>query len=178
MPVSINGWPVIKSYGSKQLKSGVVKGTKVKFTLRKEVLPLFLALAKEYNETIAPLDGKPQDDWSYNYRTSRYSSNWSNHSSGTAVDLNSAKEGSQSLSNRKYWEKPDKAKAVKKLKRVYSIMNWGGDWSDKYYDPMHWELKAGTSVSDVARLIKKLGITPDGVRTKSRFGIPLKIFGK
>lgn len=177
MPVSINGWPVIKSYGSKQLKSGVVPGTKVKLLLRKEVLPLFLALAKEYHETIAPLDNKTQDDWSYNYRKSRANSNWSNHASGTAVDLNSSKEGSQSQSNRKYWAEPDKAKAVKKLKRVYSIMNWGGDWTS-FYDPMHWELKAGTSVSDVARLIKKLGITPDGVRTKSRFGIPLKVIGK
>jgi hypothetical protein len=31
---------------------------------------------------------------------------------------------------------------------------------------MHWELKAGTTLTDVERIIAKLGIQPDGTRRK------------
>jgi hypothetical protein len=31
---------------------------------------------------------------------------------------------------------------------------------------MHWELKSGTTLADVQRVIAKLGIKPDGTRTK------------
>jgi hypothetical protein len=39
---------------------------------------------------------------------------------------------------------------------------------------MHWELKAGTTVEDVKRVIKFLGITADGVRTNDINGKPLR----
>ena len=39
-------------------------------------------------------------------------------------------------------------------------------WEAAWSDPMHWELKAGTTVADVQRVIAKLGIQPDGTRRK------------
>lgn len=174
MPNSINGWPVIESYGDPRLATGKVPGANRKLTTRREVLPLFLALAADYDRWVAPIDEGKLDDWGYAYRPSRVNTSWSNHASGTAIDLNAAAEGSRSLSNRKWYARLGRINQVKRIKRIYAILNWGGDWSDRYYDPMHWELKKGTSLADVQKLIKKLGIKPDGTRTRNWAGIPLK----
>ena len=173
MPDSINGWPVIQGYGDPRLSTGKVPGANRKLTCRKEALPLFLALAADYHRWVAPIDQGTLDDWGYSYRPSRVSDAWSNHASGTAIDLNASKEGSRSLANRKWYSVAGRMDQIKRIKRIYPIVNWGGDWSDRYYDPMHWELKKGTSQADVARLIKKLGIKPDGTRTKNWAGVPL-----
>ena len=164
-PKSINGWPVLPP-GDRRLATGTVPGTKVRLTLRREVLPFFLALAADYNETIEPLSLGKNDDGGYCYRESRVSPNWSNHASGTAIDLNWSGHGSRNLANRKWWNLRRNKTAVDVIKKRYKIVNWGGDWSDRYYDPMHWELKRGTSVADVERLIDKLGIDAKGVRAR------------
>lgn len=174
MPNSINGWTVIDSYSDPRLATGKVPGANRKLVARKEALPLFLALAADYHNWVAAIDKGTLDDWGYAYRPSRVNSNWSNHASGTAIDLNASKEGSRNLRNRKWYSLAGRMNQVKRIKRIYPIVNWGGDWSDKYYDPMHWELKKGTSVADVQRLIKKLGIKPNGTRTRNWAGIPLR----
>lgn len=173
MPESINGWPVIQGFGDPRLAAGKVPGAKRNLTTRKEVLPLFLALAADYHRWVEPIDEGALDDWGYAYRPSRTSSAWSNHASGTAIDLNASKEGSRNPANRQWFARLGRIDQVKRIKKIYPIVNWGGDWSDRYYDPMHWELKAGTTHADVQRLIKKLGIKPDGTRTRNWAGIPL-----
>ena len=170
--ISICGWPV-QSPGSQKLATGLVPGVDRKLTARVEALPLFLALAVDYNRWVAPLEGGVFDDWSYCYRKSRTNSSWSDHSSGAAVDFNSAHEGSQNLGNKEFFAQPDKAKAISRLKRIYSVLIWGGDYRDAFYDPMHWAARPGVSPAQVAALVQKLGISKAGVRSKSRFGLPL-----
>ena len=151
--VSINRWPVLRR-GDQRLGTKQIPGTKIRLTGRREVLPYLVALAADYNATIAPLI--PGEVGAYNYRPSRVSSSWSNHASGTAVDINYSHEGAQRLTNRKWWQR--KRTAVDALQRKYKLLNWGGNWSDKYYDPMHWELKRGTTVAQVQREIRRLGL--------------------
>ena len=71
---------------------------------------------------------------------------------------------------------------------MYQIVTWGAwtgiaddphtpqteGWDANWADAMHWELKAGTTVEDVKRVIKFLGITADGVRKNDINGNPLR----
>lgn len=182
MPTSINGWPVLEGgYGDPRLKTLPIPGCPSrKLTMRAEVLPLFLALASDYHRTIAPLDQGEWDEWSYNLRPARTSTSWSNHSSGTAVDLNASAEGARGTSSAGWWRTARRNVKAWRIRRRYEIVNWGGwaeyaddpktpqreGWEAAWSDPMHWELRAGTTVADVQRVIAKLGIKPDGTRVK------------
>ena len=64
---------------------------------------------------------------------------------------------------------------MRRILKIYSILNWGGDWSPAYWDPMHLELKPGSNVGNVHFIIDKLGIGQDGVRSKNRFGLPARL---
>jgi len=169
MSTSLNGWPVLQP-GSKQLATGLVPGTTRKLTMRREVLPLFLALAHDYDDWIAPIDIGPIDDAGYAYRYARTGAGWSNHSSGTAADLNWSKEGAQRATNRTFWGRPKIAQSIDQIKAVYHVVDWGGDWSTQYWDPMHWEIRRNVTLAEVAARIKYLGITSKGVRHKDLNG--------
>ena len=159
-PRSINGWPVLRR-GDARLGTKAIPGTGIRLTGRREVLPYLVALAADYHATIAPL--KAGEVGAYNYRPSRVSSAWSNHRSGTALDINYSSEGAQRLTNKKWWQR--RRTAVEALQRKYKLLNWGGNWSDRYYDPMHWELKRGTTVAQVERELKRLGLEKSGPKT-------------
>lgn len=171
VPTSINGWPVL-SPGDSKIATGTIPGTTRKLTMRKDVLPLFLALAADYNARISDLDNERViDDWGYAYRKSRLSSAWSDHSSGTAMDLNAAQEGQQNMRPMNWWVRTKNSARATRLKRLYEVVIWGGadecggDYQNpRYVDWMHWSLKPGSKPDDVARVIKKLKIGSDGSR--------------
>lgn len=152
-PKSINGWPVLPR-GDRRLATKQIPGTRIRITGRREVLPYLVGLAVDYADTIAPLI--PGEVGAYNYRPSRVSSAWSCHASGTALDVNWNHEGAQRLVNKKWWQR--RRTALQALKRKYRLLEWGGDWSNTYYDPMHWQLRRGTSVAQVEREIARLGL--------------------
>lgn len=180
MPVSINGWEVLEP-GDPRLKTLPIPGVPGRsLTMRQEVLPLFLAFASDYHNKIAPLNEGQLDDWSYSYRTARGSNSWSNHSSGTAVDLNATKEGALGTASSGWWKTAKRNVRAWRLRRKYKVLNWGGwveyaddpetaaveGWSASYSDPMHWEIKTGTTISDVQSVISRLKIQPDGTVLK------------
>jgi len=172
--ISLNGWPVIEGRGDPRLATGTVPGTSRKLTTRKEALPLFLAIAADWHRWIHPIDQGAWDEGGYMNRDARaVPGRKSNHASGTAVDIDWGSVGAPTAANRLYWARKDKRSRIEQIKKVYRIINWGGDWSGSNFDPMHIELKRGTSVGDVAAVIKKLGIKPDGTRTKNWAGLPL-----
>lgn len=174
MPTSINGWEVLDNppWSDPRLETKPVPGVPTrKLKMRKEVLPLFLALAKDYHDTIAPIDEGELDDWSYSYRDARYSSSWSDHASGTAVDLNAGKEGWLGMTNYSWWADPKRHKAAQAIKARYEVVMWGGskDFGGDYYngstvDWMHWAIKPGVTIEQVQSVISKLGIDENGVR--------------
>jgi hypothetical protein len=173
MATSINGWPVLDGgYSDPRFKSLPIPGCPArKLLLRAEVLPLFLALAADYHRTIARLDVGAWDDWAYSYRAARFSTSMSDHSSGTAIDLNATAEGALGHGPLSWWKTGNRALQARRLKKRYEIVMWGGatELGGDYRlsnttDWMHWALKPGTTLADVQRVIKKLGIRPDGTR--------------
>jgi hypothetical protein len=88
---SQNQWPALER-GTTKLHTWVIpakSGTSA-CPLRNGSAGFILAhLALWLAETVAPLAGKITDDWGYAYRPVRgYETTLSNHSSGTAMDLN------------------------------------------------------------------------------------------
>ena len=95
MPTSINGWEVLDNppWGDPRAKKKTIAATGTDLWVRKEAWPLFAALVTDYNKAI----NKVTSSDGYDYRQSRTSGNLSNHSSGTAVDINASAEGAVGL---------------------------------------------------------------------------------
>lgn len=168
---SINGWEVIESYSDSRLDMKAIPGTTAKIKMRDEVLPLFLALAADYNKFVAKI--RPAETGAFNPRKSNLSTTgaWSDHASGTAIDINWGHEGAVGPNGGMKYMNDRQIKACAEIKKRYEIVIWGGDKArggdytqSKYWDPMHFALKPGTKLADVRRVIKKLGIDKNGRR--------------
>lgn len=174
---SINGWEVIESYGDPRLDMKRVPGTTVRIKMRDEVLPLFLALVADYHKEVAKL--RPRETGAFNPRKSQLSpTKWSDHASGTAVDINWNHEGAVGPNGGMKTMTRRQIQACAEIKKRYEIVIWGGDKkrggdyvTPSYWDPMHYALKPGTTVKDVKRVIKKLGIKPNGKRAGVKYGV-------
>lgn len=173
---SIHGWPVIENPSDKRLRLFQIPGvSRRSMRLRADIGAYLVAFVSEYHETIAPIDLGTFDDWSWSpLRPGRASSAISDHCAGVAVDLNATKEGAQNRAiNGKWWKQPVTAAKLARLRRVYKLLEWGGDYKN-FYDPMHWTFKQGVTEADVLAEMRRLGITPNGVRTLSWRGKLLK----
>ena len=179
-----NGWPWISSYNSGLLDTKKIPGTNVNLTMNKDVLPLFLALASDYNRTIRKIG---PGSGGFDPRTDRPESERakSNHPSGTAMDINWSEEGALSDSTDLFnWWKtgktsagapwkpisPQPYKTALSLKNKYKVVDWFGPTSLGGYingtpDYMHWQISQGGGVvtpQRVAQVIGELGLNPDG----------------
>lgn len=161
--LTIHRWPVIEGYDSALLRHFTVPGTKRRMLLRSDVGPYLVAFASEYHRLIAPIDTGTFDDWAYHPpRKGRASSQISDHSGGVAIDLNATKEGAQNRSNVTWWRHPVRALRLRKLRKKYHLLEWGGDYRN-FYDPMHWTFNYGVDKAKVMAEIKRLGISKAGV---------------
>ena len=150
MLTSYNGWPASKDQAEIGIVSVPIEGTKLKVRCAKAVAPLIAGFCKEFHELIEPIDEGTLDDWGYAFRDVRgVPGKLSNHSSGTAVDLNSK---SHSLGKVGTFP-PEKIPMIKALSKKYGLI-WGGSESWKRRDEMHWEI--GLSEAKVAALIGSL----------------------
>jgi hypothetical protein len=176
MAVSLGGFPVLEQ-GSAQLKSARIPGTAddpIWLTMRSDVLPLFLALAHDYDLTVAPL--RKGECGAYAYRSSAISDQWSDHAAGVAVDLNWNHEGAAGLTGGMATMSRKQIKACAALKKKYRIVIWGGDKArggdyatPAFWDPMHYALREGVTFAQVRATISALGIQPDGTVQKSKW---------
>lgn len=151
MLTSYNGWPASKDQAEIGIKAYTVQGTSLKLRCAEKVAPLLINFAKEFNELIEPLEGGALDDWGYCYRMVRGTTDkLSNHSSGTAIDLNASKHPLGQLGTF------DTAKVpmLRALAHKYGL-TWGGDYKNRK-DEMHFEI--ALSPEKVTALITKLGL--------------------
>jgi hypothetical protein len=156
---SLNGWPVIHSRASKQLATGTVPGTKIRLTCHKDALPVLLAVAAAVHETVCSLyvgNESGQDEGGYTYRAARGTTQWSNHASGTAIDLN----WKRWLRLHRNMTKKERRAAQKIADRVAPVVTWGGTW-DKLTDEHHFEVSKGVTVLKL-RAWTKTNIGADG----------------
>jgi hypothetical protein len=146
---SHNGWPASKDAAEIQIISVPIEGTKVKVRCAKAVAPLIAGFCKEFHELIEPIDEGKLDDWGYAFRMVRGSTdNLSNHSSGTAIDLNAT----QHPLGKSGTFPAEKVAMIRALAKKYGL-KWGGDYRNRK-DEMHFEIEL--SEAKVAALIGSL----------------------
>jgi hypothetical protein len=148
---SPNGWPASEDRKALGIESFTVPGTKIKFACAKAVAPLLVNFAKEFNESVEPIDVGQLDDWGFAFRMTRGSEKvLSNHSSGTAIDLNAIKHP-LGKSNTFYREQRN---MIILLITKYGLA-WGGNYK-KRKDEMHFEIALDSN--KVKAKIKQLGL--------------------
>lgn len=132
---SSNGWPASKDPADIGIKSFKVPGTDLKIRCAEAAAPLLIGLAAEFHETIEPIDKGTLDDWGYAFRMIRGSTDsLSNHSSGTAIDLNARLH---ILGKENTFSQEDAAKCIA-LAAKYGC-KWGGTYRNRK-DDMHFEI--------------------------------------
>lgn len=146
---SYNGWEASKEPAHIKIKSYAIPGTSLKIRCAEAVAPLIVGFCKEFNELIEPLDGGQLDDWGYAFRSVRgVATKLSNHSSGTAIDLNATKHPLGKVGT----FPAEKVPMIRALARKYGLF-WGGDYQQRK-DEMHFEINI--SPKKVSELIKAL----------------------
>jgi hypothetical protein len=148
---SPNGWPASEDRKALGIESFTVPGTKIRFACAKAVAPLLVNFAKEFHELVEPIDQGQLDDWGYAFRMTRGSDRvLSNHSSGTAIDLNAIKHplGKSNTFNK------DQRNIINLLITKYGLA-WGGNYK-KRKDDMHFEI--ALNQNQVTNKIKELGL--------------------
>jgi peptidoglycan hydrolase-like protein with peptidoglycan-binding domain len=148
---SINGFSVVK-FGDSGLSKFTVPGTNARLSLRKEIAPLLLGLARDFHRTVEQL--KPKSCWGHDHRKVSGSNSWSFHAPGIAIDLN-ASDHPRGVKNT---FGNDEVRAIRKLLTDYSyhgvkLFRWGADFSTTV-DDMHFEIivPRGTALAAVKAL--------------------------
>jgi hypothetical protein len=146
--ISQNGWIASADPNEIGIGSFGVPGTKIKLRCAKSVAPLLVTFAAEFHAHIEPIDNGKLDDWGYCFRNTRGSTDkLSNHSSGTAIDLNATKHP---LGHANTFS-PMQTVLIEALCKKYGL-TWGGKW--KRPDEMHFEVSLNPA--KCAELIEKL----------------------
>jgi len=149
MFTSSNGWKASKDAAEIHIISVPIEGTKVKVRCAKAVAPLIAGFCKQFHELIEPIDHGQLDDWGYTFRMIRGSTDkLSNHSSGTAIDLNATKHPLGKVGT----FPAEKVPMIRALAKKYGMI-WGGDYKGRI-DEMHFEI--ALSEAKVAALIGSL----------------------
>ena len=151
MLTSYNGWPASKDQAEIGIKSYPVPGSTIKLRCAEKVAPLLVSFAAEFHKLIEPIDQGALDDWGYCYRMVRGTTDKiSNHSSGTAIDLNATKHPLAKVGT----FEANKVPMIRALAKKYGL-TWGGDYKNRK-DEMHFEI--ALSPEKVTALITKLGL--------------------
>ncbi|CAB4698933.1 MAG: hypothetical protein F2667_04370 [Actinobacteria bacterium] len=169
MSTSLNGWAVIDAVDTDgpfpRLRKGIVPGTGRHLYVRDgSVALVLLHLALWFHEVIEPLSPeKTWDDWGWAKRPPRGSTTgYSNHASGTAVDLN-ATQHPQGVAIASTFT-PGQVQDIRdRLTDVYGdLIDWGGAW--RHPDGMHFEVAPGVTLAQVEKLARRLLDTDRGKR--------------
>ena len=151
METSYNGYPASKDPTEINIKSYLVKGTDRKLKCASSVGPLLAAFAAEFHELIEPIDEGTFDDWGYAFRMVRGTTDkLSNHSSGTAIDLNATRHALGKVGT----FPAEKVPMIRALAKKYGL-KWGGDYVNRK-DEMHFEVEV--SAAKAKALIVSLGL--------------------
>ena len=148
---SSNGWVASEDQNAIGIKSFAVPGTKIKLRCAEKVAPLLVTFAAEFHAHIEPIDEGALDDWGYCFRNVRGATDkLSNHSSGTAIDLNATKHP---LGHAGTFT-PMQTVMIQALCKKYGL-TWGGNYKNRK-DEMHFEVSVNEA--QCAALIEKLNL--------------------
>ena len=132
---SSNGWPASKDAAEIGIKSFAIPGSSIKIRCAEKVAPLLVALCADFHKLVEPIDEGTLDSWGYAFRPIRgQTETLSNHSSGTAVDLNA---NAHPLGKRETFTMEQET-TVRQIAAKYGC-RWGGDYKNRA-DEMHFEI--------------------------------------
>ena len=135
MEKSANGWPASADPEEIVIIRKRVPGTDLKLRIAEPVAPLLIAFAADFHRLVEPLDEGQLDDWGYCYRKVKGSNTVvSNHSSGTAIDINATLHplGAVGTFNE------EQVRTINRLCRKYGL-RFGGNYRNRK-DEMHFEI--------------------------------------
>ena len=161
MATSVNGWSALTS-SSRLLHTWTGPGSKTRLRLRHGSAGfLMVHMAVYFDRQVEDIDYNYRngelDDWAYAYRPVRgYENNLSNHSSGTAIDLNAT---DHPLGVNNSFSSEDEAKIQRRLRRYHGCIQWGGNYHSRK-DEMHFELDQRLAVCE--RVARGLLTSPVG----------------
>lgn len=143
---SINGWPVSDDQNTINVRSFKIPGSIRSVRLNADAAPVLLFVANRFHKLVANLDKPPLAVWGYMYRKARVSPVWSDHASGTAIDLRSDKFpiGSRNMSVKQRLA----VRAI--LRSCNGLVIWGGDYkNDAQADEMHFAIAPHVTKTDI-----------------------------
>jgi hypothetical protein len=173
MAKSLNNWPAIRSANDPRLRTMKIPGTKRTVRLRRGIAPVFAAYLADWHREMPnrlKLDKGPVDSWVY--REARFASGFSNHASGTAVDLRYDVLKPNGKPHMTQEEMAILDRILDRYKTADGHRIFGnGEWWKKA-DGMHTELsqswdrgaKRNTTFKDVKEVQKRLKIDNNGIR--------------
>jgi hypothetical protein len=141
MAKSQNGYDVIFASGDKRLWLWTIPGCDRHFRLRRGPAGFILChFILWFHESITRLDTGIWDDWAWHVKPiAGQTSGYSNHASGTAVDLDAIKHP---LGRRNTFT-ATQMRAIRVRLRLYRLcLRWGGDYVNRA-DEMHFEIVRG-----------------------------------
>ena len=132
---SQNGWPASADRNLIHVANYQVPGTARHFSVCAGAAPILIAFAAEYHK-IQPIDVGVYDDWGYNFAVIPNSNNYSNHASGSAIDINATLHQWKSANS---GFTPKQEVEIDVLCAKYGI-RWGWRYKSGFKDPMHFEI--------------------------------------
>lgn len=151
MGTSQNGWPLI--WDSSVLDRSTIPGTSRTIELRSGAVRTVLDyLCAQFHRRVESLDEPQRDDWGWARPVPiPGSTDYSNHGSGTAVDLNATRHP---WGVRGTFTPAQIAEIRTILRELGGVVRWGGDYTDKA-DEMHFEIDApAATVERVAQIVR------------------------
>jgi hypothetical protein len=132
MVTSQNGFPASREPGEIGVRNFTVPGTAITVAVRADIAPRLLKMAEWFHHNVEQL--KKEQCSGYSFRKINGSNDFSNHASGTAIDLNSLKHPL----GRPGTVPKNKRSAISAKARELGLL-WGGDF-DGRVDEMHFEV--------------------------------------
>ena len=150
MTYSQNGWPASPNPSEIDVVSFEVEGVTFPQGVKDGAVKTVLAyVAQQFHNTVEPLH--KGWCWGYDYRPIDGSRTLSNHSSGTAIDINAP---DHPMGKTGTFNSRQVAAIGKILSYCGGVVRWGGNYVGRK-DEMHWEI-VGTPQATV-RLATKIG---------------------
>jgi hypothetical protein len=153
MAVSQNGFPAHTDRNAIGVRTFEVPGRPdVRVPLRADIAPLILEFMRWWNVAIEPL--VVPGCWGHAFRNIKGASRLSNHSSGTAADVNAPRHPLGAVGT-----VPAAKRAAISAKAAMLGLRWGGDYNGRK-DEMHVEVVV--SLNRALELVRALQAPPGG----------------
>lgn len=143
MATSHNGWPVLSRGSNRLVTLPQITGR----VLTGPVWVVFYWLARQFETLVEPI--RRDWSWGYAYRRIAGSVRWSNHASGTAIDLNAPKHPAGRTGT---FTKTQTKTILTLISEAGGIIRWGATFRDE----MHFEISPATNPAAVERFAVKL----------------------